>query len=258
MKVQIVAKKASGIGFSVEAGMADGVKHFDHHGAHSANPAPCRDERITKVDEEAVVEVTHLDADTFVGLLRMAGQELPKVNFDLMEKIDLNGSSVCPDKFETTLLYMVGIGQIARELKFPRPDAAGPVDVTGLIEALFAKTDSDYIEAGRLATAASEASYRNCRKTISADGKIGLWVVGANDPLDPSRPYEDGVETVIVFRTHYASISIYCSPSSPTAFGGKTVAGIQFAGHPKAAGSPRGEAMASSIAQKVFEEIASA
>ncbi len=257
MKVQIVVKSTA-VGFSVEAGVADGVKNFDHHGAHSANPAPCRDERITKVDEAAVVEITHLDADCFVGLLRMGGRELPKVDFSLMEKIDLNGSSVCANKFDTTLLYMVGVGEVARGLKFPRPDQAGPIDVTAQVEAMMAKTDTEIIEAGRFATVASEATYRNCRKSVSTDGKIGLWTVGANDPLDPSRPYEDGVEVVVVFRTHYASVSIYCSPSSSATYGGKTVAGIQFAGHPKAAGSPRGEVMDETIAQKVFEEIASA
>ncbi len=257
MKVQIVVK-SSGIVFSLEAGMSDGVKNFDHHREFSSNPAPCRDERIGVVGIDDVVEITHIDADTYVGLLRMASNKLPKINFSLMEKIDLNGSSVCKDKFDKTLLYMVGIGQVAREIKFPRPDANGPVDVSSLVEAMMAKTEEEIIEAGRLATVASEASYRNCRKAISANGKVGLWTIGANDPLDPSRPYEDGVETVIVFRSHYASISIYCSPTSSAAFGGKTVAGIQFAGHPKAAGSPRGEVMDETIAQKVFEEIASA
>lgn len=257
MKVVIVTK-ASGQNFSLEAGLADGACNFDHHGSHSANSAPCQDARIRTIPADSVVEVSHMDADTFVGLLRMAGRELPKVDFLLMEGIDLNGSSVCPDKFDPTLLYMVGVGQLARELKFPRPDANGPVDVTLLVEAMFAKTSQEIVEAGRVATVASESSYRNCLKVISPDGKVGLWVIGSTDPLDPSRPYEDGVETVIVFRTHYASISIYCAPTSTSTFGGKTVAGVQFAGHPKAAGSPRGVTMDETIARKVFEEIASA
>ena len=258
MKIQIVTKAASSGMFSLEAGRADGVGHFDHHREFSANPAPCRDERIQKVGEAAVVEITHLDADTYVGLLRLSGRELPQVDFSLMEKIDLSGSSVCPDKFNPTILYMVGVGEVARGLKFPRADASGPVDVTSVVEAMFTKTADEYIAAGRKATVASEATYRNCRKGISPDGKKGFWVIGATDPLDPSRPYEDGVEVVVVSRTHYASMSIYCSPSSPSVFGGKTVAGIQFTGHPKAAGSPRGVAIDLATAQKVFEEIASA
>jgi len=64
------------------------------------------------------------------------------------------------------------------------------------------------------------------------------------------------VEVVVVFRTHYASVSIYCTPTSPSAYGGKTVAGIPFAGHPKAAGSPRGQAISEHTARAVFDEIA--
>src|SRR3989339_1235187 len=90
MEVLIVVK-ASGNGFSLESGLADGHNHFDHHHAHSAQPGPCKDTRISVIGSNDVVEITHIDADTFVGLIRMAGKSLPGVDFDLMEKIDLNG-----------------------------------------------------------------------------------------------------------------------------------------------------------------------
>lgn len=251
MKIQIVTT-ATGKGFSVEAGLADGMRHFDHHREHSANPAPCRDERIPVVSA-GVVEITHIDADTFVGLLRMSGQTLPEVDFDLMEKIDLNGSSICSNKFSPTLLYMVGIGQLARDLKFPRANADSPTDVTSIVEAMMAKTSEEIIQIGRAATEESETAYKNCR--VSVSGKVGFWAIGPNDPLDPSRPYEDGVEVVVVFRRHYESISIYCDPRCEYTFGGKMVAGIEFAGHPKAAGSPRGVAMTEKDGLSVFEAI---
>lgn len=255
MEVAIVVT-ATGKGFSLEAGLADGQRHFDHHGKHSANPAPCRDERIPVIGVDNCVEITHIDADCFVGLLCMAGKELPEVDLALMERIDLNGSSVVDDRFNPTLLYMVGVGELARSLRFPRPSAEGPVDVSELVEAMMAKTTEEVIAIGRDATERSEAAYVDCRKAISASGKVGFWAIGPADPLDPSRPYQDGVEAVVVFRRHYESVSIYCSPSSPLGFGGQTVAGIPFAGHPKAAGSPRGQAMTEEDAQRVFEAIA--
>jgi len=255
MIVRIVTE-ATGNNFSLEAGLADGQRHFDHHGKHAGEPAPCSDDRIPVIGDDDCVEITHIDADTYVGLLRMAGKKLPDVDFDLMEKIDLNGSSVCPDKdkFDPTLLYMVGIGQVARELRFPRPSAEGPIDVSDLVKAMFAKTSDEIIEIGRIATEKSETAYRDCRVAMS--DKVGYWIVGPDDPLDPSRPYEDGVSVVVVHRTHYESISIYCDPRSEYEFGGQAVAGIKFAGHPKAAGSPRGIAFNAEDGQRVFEELA--
>jgi hypothetical protein len=255
LKVALVAK-ATGLCYSLEAGLCDGEKNFDHHGKFAGQPAPCSDNRLDEpIFGDFVVEISHIDADTFIGLLRMAGQKLPRVDFALMEQIDLNGSSVVRDKFDPTLLYMVGIGELARQLRFPRPDANGPTDVSALVEAMMTKMEEEIIEIGRDATKRSEAAYRNCVKSLRGDGKVGMWSVGANDPLDPSRPYEDGTEVVVVFRSHYQSISVYCSPKSSFGFGGQTVAGITFAGHPKAAGSPRGVPFTETDARRVFNEL---
>jgi len=252
MKILLVTK-ATGDNFSLEAGLADGQRHFDHHGDHVGNPAPCSDERIPVIGDNETVEITHIDADSFIGLLRMSGRKLPHSDFALMEQVDLNGSSVCPDKFNPTLLYMVGIGQIARELRFPRPSVDAPNDISELIETMMDKTADEIITIGREATEKSETAYRKC--LVASAEKIGYWVVGSDDPLDPSRPYEDGVHVVVVHRTHYESISIYCSPTSEYAFGGKEIASIQFAGHPKAAGSPRGVAFNDKDGYEVYEEL---
>jgi len=251
----ILTKKAEGRGYSVEAGLADGKQHFDHHREHSDNPGPCRDERIPVVSSNDIVEISHIDADTYVGLLRMDGRELPKVDFDLMERIDLNSSSVCSDKFNETLLYMVGVNQIARDLKFPFPKDE-PQDVSEVIESMMRNDANEIVRIGHEANEKSEATYRNCRKVLSDSGKVGYWEVGASDPFDPSRPYEDGVKVVVVYRQHYKSVSIYCDPKSDYAFGGKTVAGIEFAGHPKAAGSPRGVEFSNKDGRRVFQDLA--
>jgi hypothetical protein len=251
MKVLLVPK-ASGNNFSIEAGLADGLRHFDHHG-HFAQPSPCRNECISVIGIDDVVEITHIDADTYIAILRMAGKPLPGIDFFLAEKIDVNGSSVCPDKFNPTLLYMVGVSQIARDLKFPRVTETEQ-DVTLVIEAMMAKTDDEIVAVGKMATEASETVYVSCRKAL--DRKVGYWRVGPKDSFDPSRPYEDGIEIVVVQRTHYGTVSIYCSPASTHAFNGQTIAGIAFAGHPKAAGSPRGMEISNYQAWQVFDAVA--
>jgi len=251
MKVMLI-KKASGNSFSLESGLADGQNHFDHHGVHHENPAPCNDDRIPTLDENDMVEITHIDADTYIGLLRMAGKELPDVDVDLMEKIDLNGSSACSNKFDLTLLYMVGVNQLARDLKFPFPKDE-PQEVTHLIETMMEHTENKIIKIGRKANMASLQAYIDCN--VASNGTVGYWVIGPNDPLDPSRAYEDGIDVVIVHRKHYKSISIYCNPLSEYAFGGKTVASIEFAGHPKAAGSPRGIEFNTEDGRRVYDAL---
>lgn len=256
MKVFIIAEvPVVFTGYSIEAGINDGMRNFDHHGEFSDFPSPCNNMGIPVIAEEDRVVITHIDADTFVGLRRMAGESLPEIDFALLEQIDLNGSSVVPDKFDRTLLYAVGVGQLARQLNFPRVTNE-PVDVTAIVQEMMAKTTEEIIEIGRAATEKSEAAYANCRIGLSESGKVGFWSIGAQDPLDPSRPYEDGVEVVIVFRDHFKATSIYCSPKSNYGFGGQTIAGIQFAGHPKACGSPRGQEITVEDGQRVFEEIA--
>ncbi|PIP66968.1 MAG: teicoplanin resistance protein VanZ [Parcubacteria group bacterium CG22_combo_CG10-13_8_21_14_all_41_9] len=246
--------------FSVEAGQADGLRHFDHHRPeHRANPAPCADGRIPAVGDDEMIVITHMDADTFVGLLRLSGRPLPEVDFSLMEKVDLNGSSVIEDLFNPTLLYMVGVGEVARGLKFPRPSTDGSVEVTGLVEQLLDQSSFSLLVMGISAQTKSEAAYERCqRDRIGNPPRVGLWVVGPDDAFDPSRPYRDGFEVVVVYRSHYESVSIYCSPSSEWAFGGQEVGGIQFAGHPKACGSPRGLAFTEGQAGEVFDAVAKA
>jgi len=58
----ILVTKASGKNYSVEAGLSDGIKNFDHHNEHKNNPAPCNDSRILSLkDNNAVIEITHAD-----------------------------------------------------------------------------------------------------------------------------------------------------------------------------------------------------
>ena len=239
--------------YSVEAGFADNIQHFDHHGEFCKFPAPCNNGVTRKIGSDSVIYVTHIDADTLVGLQRLTGVELPEgVDFSLMEKIDLNGSSVCKDKFDQTLLFMVGVGQMSRTLGIPRATDE-PQDITSLVMELINTPSEDVIQIGRKATEQSEATYQNC--LVEKQGNVAFFSIGENDPLDPSRPYEDGQTIVVVHRDHYKSISVYCAPSTDYAFAGKSLAGIEFQGHPKACGSPRGLAFSKADALQVFKSI---
>lgn len=249
----ILTSKPSFHGYSIEAGKADNKKHFDHHGEFENLPSPCNNFQIRPIKEkEAFIEITHMDADTYCGILRLLGKDLPKVDLTLLEEIDNNGSSVCGNKFNTTLLYMLGIEKLQRDLEFPKVSNI-PQDVTSLVEKIIKYNPEEIIATGRKAQDVSEKSYEEC-KVIAKDNKV-LFSINALDNLDPSRAYEDGFEVVVVYREHYKSISIYCNPSSNYAYGGSTVSGILFNGHPKACGSPRGEEMSLEQSKDVFEAL---
>lgn len=254
--------EASGANFSVEAGIHDGKMNFDHHRSWSGNPAPCSpDCSIEKgIAKESVIEITHIDADTLIGLAKLTGNEVADLKLYLgseaykeIEAIDLNGSSAASSPDSDVLAFMVGVNEFAKEIKFPRPIKGEEIDVSWLVAQMFNNTYPDYLALGKAAIKAAEEAYNRCRQGINS--KIGFWSISATDPLDPSRAYRDGIDIVIVYRDHYKSISIYANPVSSYEFSGKEIAGVKFAGHPKACGSPRGEEMTHEIAHSVFLEL---
>ena len=121
MKV-VILTEATGDNYSIEAGLADDEKHFDHHGKWSSFPAPSNNSKIPVLGPEDVVEITHMDADTLLGLFRMAGAPMPNLNYDLIEQVDLNGGSVVEDKMAPSYLFMLGVHLLARGLDFPRAE----------------------------------------------------------------------------------------------------------------------------------------
>jgi len=100
---------------------------------------------------------------------------------------------------------------------------------------------------------AGEKAYVDCKHDL--DRKVGLWSIGPNDAFDPSRPYKDGVDVVVVYRQHYASVSIYANPKSEYEFANTVIAETLFAGHPKACGSPRGREFSEAQAIEIFKEV---
>lgn len=235
----------------LRVGKADNKKHFDHHGKFSNFPCPASNEEIPVVEGQEI-EITHIDADTFLGLCRLCGKELPHLNYALLEQVDLHGSSVCSNLYSDTLLYMLGIGTVSRRLRFPRVTDER-VNVTEIVEKMMSYNSEQIIEFGRETQDASEQAYKDCFR--EKKGNVILFYATEKDALDPSRAYRDGLDIVVVFRKHYQTISIYCNPKTKYQYGGKTIAGIRFGGHPQACGSPRGQEMSFKQAQTVFEEI---
>lgn len=226
---------------SVEWKRHNGITHFDHHGPYENEPAVCT-ANITPMENGGVICISHMDADTYVGLARLMGKDLDlpeDIDLELMGKIDTCGSSIVEDKFNPTLLYMVGIGEAARAVNFPRVDKM-PIEVTDLIEDMndYSEKNGGFVELGRKAQEESELGYSNCELLV--DENIGVYIVGPEDRFDPSRPYVDGIDIVIVYRIKFKSVSVYVNPKYDFTIKGKTFGDILFAGHPKAAGSPFG------------------
>lgn len=199
MKI-ILTSKPTYQGYSIEAGKADNQKHFDHHGEFSKYPSPCNNNNIKPIliekFRDSFIEITHIDSDTFLGIFRLLGKELPDINLNLLEKIDNNGSSICQDKLDKTLLYSIGIGKLQRNLHFPRV-AENPQDVTKIIQEMFNYSTEDIIVIGKETQLKAENTYRDC--VVNKNKEKILFSINAQDNLDPSRAYEDGYNTVIVY-----------------------------------------------------------
>lgn len=254
----IISKNASLCEYSVEAGKADNAKHFDHHKPeHRHFPAPCNNHAIQPIEHEGkvvLVGITHMDADTFSGIKKLENHEESKVlDYQLMEQIDLNGTSICPDPFNPTRLYMTGLYLTTREMKFPSATEELQ-DVTNKVKTLLNTTTEEYIEIGRKAHEQSELNYTN--HVVSSEGKMGLWSPEKQTYFDPSRPYKDSTEVVVVFNQDTGGIGIFADPKSEyTDFAFKTWGDVYFAGHPKACGSPWDQICTLEDAVKVYEDI---
>lgn len=225
MKI-ILTSKPEFKGYSIEAGRADNVKHFDHHGENKHYPSPCNNNQIPAVAEEnSTIEITHMDADTYVGILRLLGKDLPNINLEMLEQIDNNGSSICRDKFNPALLYQLGIQKLQIDLGFPRV-TENRTNVTSVVKEMLNYSTEKIIKIGKEFQESLEEAYKNC--ALRKENNKILFAISSKDSLIPSRAYEDDYDIVVVYRKHYKTISIYCNPKSQYAFAGKEVAGIKL------------------------------
>jgi len=242
--------------YSIEAGIADGVRGFDHHGPAAGNPAPCADDRIQPIPDGFVIYVTHLDADTFVGVLRMLGllwiidQKL--VDLILMGRIDESGSVILPDhgRDVPTRQYMVGISSLKREFRFPRWNGED-IDVTDIFEKIISYSTEEINRLGREKIVQGEKAYQRCKdESVFTEGGVILLCLKTEKPFDLNIPYEDGYEIVVAYNEG-GHISLRVHPDVDFQVDGKTFADVPFAGHPRAAGSLRGEKFTEEQAKNV-------
>lgn len=253
-----LVKKASGDNYSIEAGVHDGVNNFDHHGEYSNNPCPCINKSIKPIADweiNPIIEITHMDGDTFIGILRLLGKELPDIDLNLAAEIDTRGSlGVLRDS--RTLAWMVGIEKVAEYCEFQRLAAGDErIPVTEEVEDMIQWSTERVIEVGFEEMKNAAAVYHGNQVRGSEDFKVGLWVVASDSHVDTSLPYENGYEIVIIFKAHKNSISIYCHPDSHYTFGKCEIAGVEFDGHDKACGSIRGKAFYLNDAMDVLNYI---
>lgn len=235
--------------YSIESGYHDGIRHFDHHGIYENNPSPCNNTKIKPI-EQGEIYITHLDADTLIGVGRLLGLKVDdRLDLDLLEKIDNNGQSVCKNKTNPTLLFSIGVDVKGKQLNFPNVKDIEE-NVTSLILELIRTPMEELVELGRKAQELQEKTYKKCKMIANRD--TIFCYCEEKDYLNPSRPYEDGFDKVVVYRECYKTISIYANPNSNFEFGGLTIGGIKFKGHPQACGSPRGEDMTLQQAVKVY------
>lgn len=239
--------------YSIECGLHDGAHHFDHHGEFSAQPSPCVAD-LPRV-EDSTIQLSHIDSDSFLALARMVGVEIPSwLDLDLVQAIDNSGQGVCKDKFNKTLLFVVGVGALARKLHFPIVSTEEQ-DVTDIVKQMLATPFEEIVETGRAVQEVVEPTYARCVVAKDPETKTMLIHLKAKDSLSASRAYEDGYTKVVIFRDCYKSISIYADNTTPYNFEGKVLAGVKFDGHEKAAGSPRGVTHTLEQAKGVYDAL---
>lgn len=247
---------------SVEAGYNDDVNHFDHHGEFAYAKSPCNRDDIPVVDSNTTIYVSHMDTDTFLGLFRLLRGTPPntyihgdykfQLDTNLLEEFDCNGTSICKDKTNDNLAFFLGVTNYARKIGFPRVSAEAQ-DVTDYVQQLLDTPFYEFLQFGKSVIEKSEASYVSDK--VTSFGNVILFDKPSNSSLDPSRPYEDGFDLVVVYNQAFKSISLYASPNYNITLSDKEYAGILFQGRAKACGSPRGVEYTLEDAKKVFEDL---
>jgi hypothetical protein len=244
--------------YSFECGVADNKFHFDHHKVEHHYPAPCNNTAIKYhfLKSDIKIGISHLDADTLLGIERLINDNFQGkfngIDLELIEKIDMNGSS-CLSKEElssTTYGYVVGVGILARELKFPRISSEEDIDVTNIVTSIFNTKISEIVEKGIEAERRSVAD--TDKATLLKKSNIALIYVREEANVNPSLPYREGIDIVVVFYERWKKISLYSNPLTKTIVKGN-VGGIEFSGHDKACGSPRGEEFCLEDAIRIYE-----
>ncbi len=253
--------------YSIECGAHDGKQHFDHHKKFSSNNSPANNGFIKPMHNLNTISnfknyifVSHIDCDTFLGLNRLLVNKYPLpmgIDFSIIEEIDLNGDSILGDiKFiSDTHAYYVGIGALARKLNFPRVSHDNQ-DVTEVVTKMFDTSKEEIIKLGKGIINQEEETWDRLEKNFY-NREVLLIRVPKGTNFNPSSVYKKGVNILVVYRDDYKTISIYANPSYNLKTPLNTIkwGDLEFAGHEKACGSPRGEELDYKLAEVVASDL---
>ena len=174
------------------------------------------------------------------------------VDLSLMGRIDEGGSVILPNHGRDipTRWYMVGISKLKRKFGFPQWEGED-IDVTDIFEEIISYSTEEINRLGREKIIQGEGAYQRCKdETAFTNGKVILLCPKAGDPFDLNIPYEDGYGIVVAY-TERGHISLRVHTDIDLQVNDKVFAGVPFAGHPRAAGSLRGEKFTREQAENV-------
>jgi hypothetical protein len=252
----LLVTKASGNNFSINAGLSDGVKHFERRYDSAYQPPPCIDNRLSNIltaDEYTTVEISRLDADTFIALLRMIGNPLPDIDMSIMKQIIMNGFSLYETTTNETVFYMNGVSVLAELSKFPTPMEDCPTDVTSWIDILMTYNKDDIVAIGKT----DLMNKLSDRYLVYSHGIVGLWSIARENMFDLDNLFNKGFQIVIIYNEYLGSIFIYCKPTSNFSFGNVSIEGVIFNGDPKSCKSISYNTYTKKDAMKVYVHLQS-
>lgn len=252
----ILSSKPCGEKYSIESGVADNKKHFDHHGKWSRYASPCNNEAIQEIKEEnASIRITHIDADTFIGLKRLLGQRLPDVNMEEVEYIDNHGTKGIRAN-NRARVYMAGLEVVVNKIGFPRVSESVQ-DVTEYIYEISKYSDSEILRYGKEAISKEAEAERKCIKKRKKGIAYYRVKEEYQDAFNASTGYKNGIKVVLVYYEKYKTLSLYGDPvECGYQLGNRKWGAIEFAGHKLACGSnPRERKVSEEEIQSVWDAL---
>lgn len=236
--------------YSIESGLHDGLRHFDHHGKFTMNLPVCLQD-IPVIPNDSCIYITHIDADTLKGVSKMMGKNFASdINWQIVGIIDSNGPEYMDENIRDRA-FMIGIGHIARKLEIPREG-----DVTDKILNMLDTPSEEYIRLGL--EEMKKSKLETIRSIVKLENDIALVDLPKNIGLDALALYKIGASIIVTYRNSFKTISIMGSKvikPSPIPDLRREWSGIKFEGHPLACGSPRDKEYELSDAYRVYDEI---
>lgn len=215
-----------------------------------------RDIIISHIDADVLLSINYLKARTEMVEYCDAQQVYPAVAEDIynwtlnkkemfeISQADIYGLHTI--KKDNSYFFVAGIKKLIADLKVPRVTEKH-VDVTEIITKILSYDFYEIVNIGKEEYKLTEEKLE--KATIEIKNKTIF--LNLSELSDVTTLYSDSIENIVVYRDNWKTISLYSSKNDIAG----THANVQFAGHPRACGSPRNEIMSLEIAKQIFEEI---